>query len=117
MQSTLAQSWWLLLLRGIIAIVFGVLALAWPQVTLVTLVLFYGAYALADGIIALAVAVTREMPARWWLVLVGVAGIGAGLLTFFYPGVTAILLVMFIGLWAVAHGLCEIVGAFQLRED
>ena len=62
MQSTLAQSWWLLLLRGIIAIVFGVLALAWPQVTLVTLVLFYGAYALADGIIALAVAVTREIP-------------------------------------------------------
>src|SRR5262245_2355725 len=85
--NALAQSWWLLLLRGIAAIIFGVLAFVWPGITLVTLVLFYGAYALVDGIFAVMAAIRGGTPGpRWWLAIVGLCGIVVGLLTFFWPG-------------------------------
>ena len=119
MLHALAKNWWLLLLRGIAAIVFGVLAFAWPGLTLVTLVLFYGAFALVDGVIALGAAFTggaRPAP-TWWLVVVGILGIGAGIATFAMPGLTAVLLILFIGAWALVHGVFEIVGAIQLRKE
>jgi uncharacterized membrane protein HdeD (DUF308 family) len=103
MLHALAKSWWLLLLRGIAAIVFGVLAFAWPGLTLVTLVLFYGAFALVDGVIALVAAFTggaKPVP-TWWLVVVGLLGIAAGIVTFVMPGITAILLVLFMGAWGM----------------
>ena len=115
----LAKNWWLLLLRGIAAIVFGVLAFAWPGLTLVTLVLFYGAFALVDGVIALVAAFTggaKPVP-TWWLVVVGLLGIGAGIATFVMPGITAILLILFMGAWALVHGIFEIIGAIQLRKE
>jgi uncharacterized membrane protein HdeD (DUF308 family) len=115
----LAKSWWLVLLRGIAAIVFGILAFIWPGLTLLTLVLFYGAYALVDGVIALIAAFTgsaKPVP-TWWLVLVGIFGILAGLLTFLWPGITALVLIFFIGGWAIAHGIFEIVGAIKLRKE
>src|SRR5690348_9672238 len=87
----LAKYWWLLLLRGIVAILFGVLAFIWPGVTLLTLVLFYGAFALADGVLALGHAIMGgNIGSRWWLALVGVFGIVAGLVTFLMPGLTAL---------------------------
>src|SRR5262249_18145528 len=89
----LAQHLWLLLLRGICAILFGVLTFVWPGITLLTLVLLYGAYALADGVLALAEAVMGGAPApRWWLALVGLLGIAVGILTFAWPGITALVL-------------------------
>jgi len=119
MLHALAQGWWLLLLRGIAAIVFGVLAFVWPGLTLVTLVLFYGAFALVDGVIALVAAFTggaKPLP-TWWLVVVGLLGIAAGIATFVMPGITAILLVLFMGVWALVHGIFEIIGAIQLRKE
>ena len=114
----LAQNWWLVLLRGIAAIVFGLLAFAWPGLTLVTLVLFYGAFALVDGVCAVIAAIKGGTPApRWWLALVGIAGIVAGLLTFVWPGVTALVLLFFIAGWAIAVGVFEIVGAIRLRKE
>ena len=93
----LAKYWWLILLRGIAAIVFGMLAFIWPGITLLTLVLFYGAFALVDGVLALAHAIMGgNVGSRWWLALVGVAGIAAGLVTFMMPGVTALVLLIFI---------------------
>src|SRR5690349_8723044 len=92
MLHTLADNWWLVLLRGIAGIVFGVLAFAWPALTLVTLVLLYGAYALVDGIVALAAAFSRHgspLP-RWWLILIGLLGLAVGVMTFMWPGITAI---------------------------
>ena len=84
---TLSRYWWLVLLRGIAFIVFGVLAFMWPGLTLVTLVLFYGAFVLVDGVLALAHAIMGgNMGSRWWLALIGVAGIAAGILTFMWPG-------------------------------
>src|SRR5262245_51543618 len=89
----LVQYWWLFLLRGIAAIIFGVLAFIWPGITLVTLVLFWGAFALVDGVLALANAFTGAgMASRWWLALVGLSGIAAGVVTFMAPGLTAVVL-------------------------
>ena len=119
MLHALARCWWLLLLRGIAAIVFGVLAFIWPGLTLVTLVLFYGVFALVDGVLSLVAAFTggsKPVP-TWWLVVVGLLGIAAGAATFMWPGMTAILLVMFIGAWALVHGIFEIIGAIQLRKE
>lgn len=117
--TALAKNWWLILLRGVAAIVFGVLAFLWPGVTLLTLVIFYGAYVLVDGLLALWAAATGGggMMPRWWLALAGLLGVVAGLLTFFWPGVTALVLIMFIGAWALVRGVFEIVGAIQLRKE
>ena len=80
----LAENWWLLLLRGIAAIAFGILAFGWPGLTLLALTLMWGIYAIADGILALWAAIASkggEMAPRWWLAIVGIAGVIAGLLT------------------------------------
>jgi uncharacterized membrane protein HdeD (DUF308 family) len=118
MLDGLARNWWLILLRGIFAIIFGVLTFAWPGITLVTLVLLYGAFAFADGVLSLVAAVTKG-PAepRWWLALVGILGIGAGIATLMWPGLTGIILLYLIAGWAIASGIFEIVGAIRLRKE
>jgi uncharacterized membrane protein HdeD (DUF308 family) len=114
----LARNWWLLVLRGVVAIVFGVLAFVWPGITLVTLVLFYGAFVLIDGVLAIAAAIHGgNMAPRWWLAIVGIAGIGAGVLTFAWPGITALVLLLFIAFWAIVLGVFEIIGAIRLRKE
>jgi len=116
----LAENWWLLLLRGIAAIAFGFLAFSWPGLTLLTLVLMWGIYAIADGILALWAAIASkggEMAPRWWLAVVGVAGILAGALAFVWPGMTALVLLMFIASWAIVIGLLQIWGAIRLRKE
>ena len=114
----LAKNWWLLLLRGIAAIVFGVLAFVWPGITLLTLILFYGAYALVDGVLAIVSAITGGAPApRWWLAIIGLSGIAAGILTFAWPGITALVLLFFIAGWAIAIGVFQIIGAIRLRKE
>lgn len=115
----LAENWWLLLLRGVAAIVFGVLAFIWPGVTLAVLVLFYGAFALVDGAFALAAAIMGKggMGPRWWLAIVGLLGIGAGVLTFLWPGITALVLLVFIAAWSIMSGIFQIIGAIQLRRE
>jgi uncharacterized membrane protein HdeD (DUF308 family) len=108
-----------LLLRGIAAIVFGVLCIAWPGVSLLTLVILYGAFAFADGILALVSAIrgeTKDAPV-WWLVVMGLAGIATGVITFFWPGITTFVLVVFIGALAIVRGVTEIVAAIRLRKE
>ena len=115
----LADNWWLFLIRGIAAILFGILALAWPGVTLVTLVLLYGAFVLVDGVSALVAAImgrTSKAP-RWWLAIVGLLGIAAGILTFVWPDITALILLLFIAGWSVAIGVFQIIGAVRLRKQ
>ena len=103
-MDTLAKNWWLLLLRGIGAIIFGGLAFSWPGITLLTLVMLYGVYALVEGVLAIVAAITGGAPApRWWLAIIGLRGIAAGLLTFVLPGLTAITLLFFIAGWAIAY--------------
>jgi uncharacterized membrane protein HdeD (DUF308 family) len=118
MFDALARNWWLILLRGVLSIAFGVLAFVWPGITLFTLVILYGAFAFVDGVVSLVAAVRGGTPApRWWLALVGVFGIAAGLLTLFWPQITALVLLLFIAAWAIVTGILEIVGAIRLRHE
>jgi uncharacterized membrane protein HdeD (DUF308 family) len=119
----LTRSWWLHLLRGLAGIVFGIAAFVWPGLTILVLTLLYGAFALADGVFSLGAALTGGVrdPAdqaipTWWLAVIGVLGIAAGGVAFFWPGLTALALIMLIGAWAVAVGVLEIIGAIWLRE-
>jgi uncharacterized membrane protein HdeD (DUF308 family) len=118
MVHALAKNWWMLLLRGVAAIIFGVLAFAWPGMTLLTLIMFYGAFALIDGVLAVVAAITGGAPApRWWLAIVGLLGIATGLLVFMMPGLTALVLLYFIAGWAIATGVFQIIGAIRLRKE
>ena len=121
LRSMLGDNWWLLLLRGIAAIAFGVLALFWPGITLITLTLLWGAYTLVDGVFALWGAISgrgvARMSARWWLALIGVVSILAGLVAFFWPGMTTLVLLMFIAIWAIIIGVLTIWGAIQARKE
>ena len=116
---SLADNWWLLLLRGIAAIAFGVLTFFWPGLTLVTLTLLWGAYALMDGVIAIWAAFNAsggDAGPRWWLGLSGVVSIFAGVVTFYYTGETTLVLLMFIAVWAIIIGALQIWGAIALRK-
>ena len=118
MLDALARNWWLMVLRGVLAIVFGLLAIIWPGLTLVTLVLLYGAFAFADGALAIAAAIRGGAPApRWWLALVGVLGIAVGVLTLLWPQITALVLLLFIAGWAIATGVMQIYGAIKLWDE
>ncbi|HSC26368.1 MAG TPA: HdeD family acid-resistance protein [Vicinamibacterales bacterium] len=117
--SLVSQYWWTLVLRGLVAILFGILAFVWPGVTLSVLVLLFGAYALVDGIAAVMMGVReygdRE---RWWAtMLAGIAGVAAGIITFVMPGITAIALLAVIAFWAIAIGAFEIMAAIRLRHE
>lgn len=119
MLDLLARYWWLLALRGVLGILFGFAAFAWPGVTLGVLVLFFGAWALVDGAFGLAEALTGRAPSehRWLLGLEGVAGVAIGVLTMISPDVTAIVLLMFIAAWSLVRGVLQIVAAIQLRKE
>jgi uncharacterized membrane protein HdeD (DUF308 family) len=116
---SLADNWWLLLLRGVAAIAFGILAFFWPGLTLLTLTLLWGIYALADGLLALwaAIAAKGDMAPRWWLGLTGVVGVLAGLVAFVYPGTTTLVLLMFIAAWAIIIGVLQLWGAIEFRKE
>jgi uncharacterized membrane protein HdeD (DUF308 family) len=115
----LGRTWWLTVLRGVAAILFGVLAFVWPGVTLLALVVLWGAYAFADGVLALISAFnvrTRNKP-LWALLLTGLLGIGAGIVTWLMPGLTALALLTLLAFWAVATGILQIVTAIRLRKE
>ena len=113
-----SQPWWALVIRGIAAIVFGLGALFWPGVSLLVLVILYGAYAIVDGVAALVGAFqAAERHRRWWpLVLEGIVGILAGLIAFVWPGITAIVLVWIIGAWAIIQGCLEIAAGLRFAS-
>jgi uncharacterized membrane protein HdeD (DUF308 family) len=116
----LADKWWLLLLRGIAAIVFGILAFMWPLTTLVVLTLLWGFYALADGVLALWAAIVGkggEAAPRWWLAVVGIVGILAGVLAFARPDAIALALLLVIAIWALVIGMLQVWGAILLRKE
>jgi uncharacterized membrane protein HdeD (DUF308 family) len=112
----LARHWWVIALRGLAAVLFGVLAFAWPGMTLAVLVLLFGAYALIDGILAVAVAARGGTDHRWVLGLEGVVGVLAGLATFAFPGLTALVLLYIIAFWAILTGVLEVTAAVRLRR-
>jgi uncharacterized membrane protein HdeD (DUF308 family) len=115
----LAKNWGWIALRGVAAVIFGVLAFAWPGATIFVLVLFFGAYALAEGIFALVAAfrVRDRGKPMWTFVAIGILGIAAGILTFLWPGITVLTLIVFIAVWAFFMGIFQIIAAVRLRKE
>jgi uncharacterized membrane protein HdeD (DUF308 family) len=118
--ANIAAHWWVPLVRGIISILFGVILFVYPISGVVIFVIFFGAFAFVDGILAIFQALRFAHPStgHWWMQLLsGIAGIIVGLVTFFYPGITALTLAWFICAWAIVTGIFEIAAAFRLRKD
>jgi uncharacterized membrane protein HdeD (DUF308 family) len=118
MRLSLVNNWWSLVLRGIVGILLGIMTFAWPGVTLLGIVLLFGAYALITGIVSLVGAVQAMQARERWgvLVLEGLIGIGAALVTMFWPKITLLALVYVIGVWAIITGVLEISAAIRLRR-
>jgi uncharacterized membrane protein HdeD (DUF308 family) len=112
------SSWWALVLRGIAAILFGILAFVWPGITITALVFLWGAYVLIDGAFAIAAGVRAHGEnKRWWVLLLeGILSVVAGVLAFVIPGITALVLLLLIAAWAIVTGVFEIAAAIQLRK-
>jgi len=119
MEILAHPSWWMLVLRGTAALVFGVLALAWPGITLLVLVALFAAYALISGVAAVAGAIrARATDRRWWVVLLlGLVSVAAGVLAVFMPAITALALVLLMGANALVTGVLEIILAVRLRHQ
>jgi len=117
MIDVLAKNWWAFALRGVLAIIFGLIALLAPGITLYALVIVFGAYSFVDGIFAVVAAVrAAEAHQRWgWMLIEGIAGIVAGLIAFVVPGLTALVLLYLIAFWAIVTGVFELAAAFRLR--
>lgn len=113
------RGWWLFLLRGIVAIAFGVAAFVWPTLTLTVLIALFGAYVFVDGAFGLAHAIrSRGWLPHWWLgALEGALGVVLGLLAFLAPGVTAFVLLMIIATWAIIGGALRIALAIWMRRE
>jgi uncharacterized membrane protein HdeD (DUF308 family) len=113
-----ADRWWTFVVRGIAAILFGVLTFLWPGITLTALVLLFGAYALLDGVLSIVAAVSKERRERWWtLVLQGVFGILAAGVTVVFPGIAALALLYVIAAWAIVTGAFAVAAAIRLRKS
>src|SRR4029450_976000 len=124
MLQLMAKNWWVVVLRGVFAILFGVLAWTWPGVTLGALVLLWGAYAFVDGILALVAAFSGGAGGRggggrrwWFLAMEGIVALAAAAATVLYPGITAIVLLYLIAAWAIVTGIFEIAAAIRLRKE
>lgn len=115
MLDSLARNWWALALRGLVAVLFGLLTFLLPGITLVTLVLLFGAYALVDGVFNV-VASFRVASHHWAFLIEGVIGIIAGIVTFAWPAITALVLLYVIAFWAIFTGVFEIIAGIRLRK-
>lgn len=118
MNEIYSRSWWILALRGAIAILFGVLALFWPGLTLLGLVALFAAYALIGGAISVVGAARNRKKDDdwWWPFLLGLVSIGAGVIAVVHPGLTVLVLVLLIGANALITGVLDIVAAIRLRR-
>ena len=107
------HNWWVLALRGLAAVLFGILAFIWPGITIFTLVLLFGAYALVNGILALVISFKGPRRIRRFgsLIFGGLISVAAGVIAFIWPGMTAFSLVIVIAAWAIVNGIAEIVAA------
>jgi uncharacterized membrane protein HdeD (DUF308 family) len=111
------RHWWVLLVRGFLAILFGIFALAAPGIALLVFIYVFAAYAILDGISAIAVSFQeRSFLRTWWVLLIeGIAGVIFGILAFVWPGETALVLLYLVAFWALVTGVLEIGSAFVIR--
>jgi uncharacterized membrane protein HdeD (DUF308 family) len=119
MSETLARNWWAVALRGVLAIIFGMIAFLMPAVTMLSLVLVFGVYAVVDGVLAIVSAVrSARRHERWgFLVLEGIVDIAAGVVSFLWPGLTILMFVLIVAAWALVTGGLMTAAAFRLQLD
>ena len=117
--DALGRAWWAMMLRGVVAVAFGILVLAWPGLAFATLLALFGVFCLADGFLGIWAVVTGHSTHehRWLYLLWALVSIGAGLAALLVPGITALVLLFYIGAWAVASGVLQILAAIQLRRE
>ena len=112
---SLLSHWWALVIRGVLAIVFGVLAVAWPHITIIALIAIFAAFALLDGFTSLASAITNR---DWgWQLFGGLLSIAIGVLTIAWPASAGFALIIFIAAWALVRGVFDIAAAITLRHE
>jgi uncharacterized membrane protein HdeD (DUF308 family) len=118
LADILSRNWWMVLVRGLVWILFGVVVFAWPGISLISITLFFGATLLLDGILSVANGIRgRKEHDDWWiLLLIGLAGVAVGLFAVLNPGVASLALIFYIAIWAVATGLMQILAAIRLRK-
>ena len=118
MLDRMSRDWWIIALQGVAAIVFGILALVWPGITLVALVYLFAAFAIVNGVLALIRGLRRDAGGRLdgWRVAQGVVGIAAGVIAFVVPYIAAYALLLVIAAWAIVSGSIELMAAYQFRD-
>lgn len=117
-MNTLTRNWWVLVMRGVVALLFGVLAFMYPAVAIGAVIGLFGLYAIVDGVLAIIAAVKLGAQCAPWVLtlLSGCVGILLGLIVFLYPGLPAVALLVIIAIWGVLRGLLDIAAAVQLRK-
>ena len=117
-KSTAEAVWWLVLLRGGLMVLFGIIVLVSPGIALLTLVFLFGFYAILDGITAVVIGIRARGEPHWvWTIIQGVVSVLAGLIALVWPGVTALALLFVVAFWAIMLGISEIAGAFASRKS
>ena len=116
MFALLSKYWWVLVVRGVMAIALGIFAIVWPQETIAALVLVFGAIALVDGTFAVVASIAgHSLTPYWWVLLLqGLLGVGVGVLTLFNPAITAVALLIYIAVWAIGMGVLQVIAAVRL---
>lgn len=119
MQSALAKNWWAFAIRGVLGVIFGLLAFILPGVTMLSLVLVFAAYAITDGVFAIVAAVRAMGRHQSWIAFLaeGIIGIGAGVLAFLWPGLTVVVFVTLVAFWALLSGGAMLAAAFRVGPD
>jgi hypothetical protein len=119
MLTAMQQNWWVLVLRGLLSIVFGILVLVWPGIALESLILLVAAYFLIDGVVEIITFIQRRAvnPQWLWGVLEGVVSVLAGIGAFLFPGITALILLYLIAVYAIMTGVLQLIAAWQLRKE
>lgn len=119
MNMVLARNWWALAVRGVLAIVFGVLAFVNPGITLAALILLFGAYSLVDGVFSIVAGLrAAQRHERWWpLALEGFVSIVVGILVFRIPAAAAFALLLLVSAWSIVTGVFRIAAAVRLRKE
>lgn len=118
-MTNLTRNWWLVVFRGVLAILFGLTAFLWPGLTFLALVLMFGIYAIADGVFAMLTGVmSSKYSPRWWVFLLeGVVSLAAGVIAILRPGLAGFVLIVVIAIWAILTGILEIAAAVRLRRE
>jgi len=118
MKTIFARHWWVLALRGLIAVLFGFAVMIWPNIALKVIVLLFGVFALVDGLCAMVVGLLlRNEDDRWWAwLLEGLVGVVISVLVFRWTAISTLVLLYLIAAWGLVTGIFEIVAAIQLRK-